>query len=462
MNSPQSTDTLRTVIVLSHNGSEVLTVRDNRGDLILPRIEVDPNQRLAEQLNRKLQDSVGVRACYLFPVATDNGTDFDVLEHISNTGGRPLDTWLRVDSLREQPLTKEGDRLSIASAIREFQARVIAPPKEPFATPGWMPDLFNWIQAQLPGELELTGAFQQFNAEPSFALVRLETSGPAVWFKAVGEPNLREYAVTIELSRLFPCFVPELIGIRPEWHGWLSKEADGQQLAEVPQSLWSLGGLALAELQTRSTARIKSLLKAGCRDLRCESLLSLIAPFMSRMGELMAEQRKPSPAPLTEPELQKLADRLKIAIEEWDNLQIPDSIGHLDLNAENLLISEQRCTFLDWAEAYVGPPFLTFEYLRGCTSRLAHNAEGLDPKLANSYFGCWREYASARALLRAQELSPLLAVFAYAAGTDVWRERRQIDARGLAGYFRSLTRRMQRESQAITTTLTSSLSSTIG
>src|SRR5262249_28482244 len=156
-------------------------------------------RRLAEQLNRKLQDFLGVRACCLFRLTTEEGSDFEVLEHISNAAVQPLGMWVRVDSLGEERLAKEEERLAIATAMHEFQARTNALHQEPFATPGWMADLFNWAQAQLLSGLQLTGAFQQFNAEPTFALVRLETNGPAVWFKAVGEPNKREYSITLAL-----------------------------------------------------------------------------------------------------------------------------------------------------------------------------------------------------------------------------------------------------------------------
>jgi len=461
VNSQQPTNPLQRMIILSRTGSEVLMVRDQRGDYVLPCIQVNANQRLAEQLNRKLQDSLSVSACCLFRLAGEAAGDFEVLEYISHAAVHPLSTWLRVDSLGEQCLAKEEERLTITSAMREFQARTHGLQDEPFARPGWMADLFNWARAQLPRELHLTGGFQQLNAEPTFALVRLETNGPAVWFKAVGEPNLREYSITLALSRLFPVSVPELIAVRPEWHGWLTKEAEGQQLGESSELQWASVADALAELQTLSTGKIEPLLKAGCRDLRCEPLLNLVDPFMNRMTELMAEQRKSPPAQLTKPELHNLAGQLKVATEEWANLQVPDSIGHLDFNPENLLVSEHRCTFLDWAEAYVGPPFLTFEYLRGCASRLAQHAEDLDHKLANSYFGCWRQYVSAQALPRAQELAPLLAVFAYAAGTEMWRDGARIVERGLSGYFRSLTRRMYRESQALAASTTNSALSTM-
>ena len=55
--------------------------------------------------------------------------------------------------------------------------------------------------------------------------------------------------------------------------------------------------------------------------------------------------------------------QVKDALTAWAQSNIPDTLGHLDLNPGNILISPDQCVFLDWAEAYVGPPFLTFQYL---------------------------------------------------------------------------------------------------
>ena len=65
LNLQQPTNSSQRVIILSRSSSEVLAVPDHRGDFVLPYVQVDTNQRLAEQLNRKVQDSLGVRACCL-------------------------------------------------------------------------------------------------------------------------------------------------------------------------------------------------------------------------------------------------------------------------------------------------------------------------------------------------------------------------------------------------------------
>ena len=49
----------------------------------------------------------------------------------------------------------------------------------------------------------------------------------------------------------------------------------------------------------------------------------------------------------------------------------------------------------------------------------------------------------------ALSLTPLLAVFAYAAGSEVWRDEERMQDPATAGYLRSLARRMHREANSL-------------
>src|SRR5687767_3348349 len=57
----------------------------------------------------------------------------------------------------------------------------------------------------------VTGAKTQRSTDRGFALVRLETSGPAVWFKAVGSPNEAEYCITRRIAERHPRHSPRLL-----------------------------------------------------------------------------------------------------------------------------------------------------------------------------------------------------------------------------------------------------------
>jgi len=136
---------------------------------------------------------------------------------------------------------------------------------------------------------------------------------------------------------------------------------------------------------------------------------------------------------------------LKHACSALRGLGFPQTIGHIDFNPGNILVSPETCIFLDWAEGCVTSPLITFEYLREHCRR--HHLE--DPKAAesmvSSYLHPWHALFSPDDLAHGMALTPLVAVFAYAVSGNTWRSSETLRNPALAGYLRSLTRRMHRE-----------------
>jgi hypothetical protein len=59
----------------------------------------------------------------------------------------------------------------------------------------------DWISSSLQTHsMFLTGAFRQFNASSTFSLIQFETNRRPVWFKAMGQPDIRECPVTLALA----------------------------------------------------------------------------------------------------------------------------------------------------------------------------------------------------------------------------------------------------------------------
>jgi len=145
----------------------------------------------------------------------------------------------------------------------------------PFSRLGWFGELHNWIESVVePIGFHVNGRFRQLNASPSFSLIRFETSGSAVWFKAVGEPNQREFAITCALSRLFPSHLPNVLATRPDWNAWLTRESEGRLLGDEQESAtWERVAAVLAELQINSCDRTPAIAGAGARDLSVETLV---------------------------------------------------------------------------------------------------------------------------------------------------------------------------------------------
>jgi hypothetical protein len=338
-------------------------------------------------------------------------------------------------------------RAAITKALQETSSYLSNKEIGPFAKPGWLKDLFEWIETRLDATgLRITGAIRQLNASPTFSLIRVETTGPAIWFKATGEPNLHELPISLSLARLFPEYVPAILGVHPTWNGWLSQEAMGMTLGDLAESfVWERVAGDLARLQIASVGNCAELLASGCKDRRLPKLTELIDPFLSRMTDLMAAQEKRPPEPLTGSNLAFLRQRLNEACSLLQEFRLPETLAHTDFNPGNIIVSPTRCCFLDWAEGCVSHPFITFEYLREHARRRLCQDNALVERIAVAYFRHWQPFVFPDALMQATAFSPLVAVFVTAIAGKTWRSIDPTQDTRLAGYFRSLTRRMYRE-----------------
>ena len=183
----------------------------------------------------------------------------------------------------------------------------------------------------------------------------------------------------------------------------------------------------------------------GAHDLRFDVLLSAIEPFFDVVGHLMDEQTRTLPAILSRAELSLLRVLVDDALTLLADLQIPNTLGHLDLNLGNILVSPHECIFLDWAEAYVGFPLFSFEYLLEHSRRQDEMRADHRSRIVDAYTTPWRQRLSNDHMAEALPLAPLAAVFAYAVGTNAWEEEVRLRDPKVAGYIRSLARRMNRE-----------------
>ena len=438
------------LIVTRRNASEVL-LSPNGSDWALPRVEIHPQQRVAEQLASEVSREWGLQSyCLFVPSHRTSGQNGEarcaVMESVTHNGKTPAGTyWMPRTVATGRGAAEEAG--AIRESLEELDSYARGERPGPFARPGWLRELFSWTQEQVaPLGLRVTGGFRQLNASPTFSLIRLETDDGALWFKATGEPNSHELPVSLLLARLFPGHVPRILGVHPSWNGWLSAEASGTALDEISDcSAWERVAEGLAELQIASIGKSAELLEGKCKDLRLPKLVKCIDPFLARMAEFMTAQEKPSPAPLSTSELVSLGEGLKEACSLLQSFGLPDTLGQIDCNPGNIFVSPDRCVFLDWAEGCVSNPLITFEYLREHIGRSGIEEPSAIERLTAAYVRPWMSFYSPDDLRRALAASPLIAVFVYAIASDAWRASDSLHNPALAGYFRSLTRRMYRE-----------------
>src|SRR5260370_12298139 len=270
------------LIVARRNASEILLAQDGSG-WTLPRVAIRPRQRLAEQLVSGVNEKWGLETYCLFVpnpsrVRTGDGTKCAVMESARHNDKAPSGTcWMPVSAAAD--CSDAGEAVAIRESLEELDSYARGARPGPFARPGWLRELFLWVEEQVsPLGLRVTGRFRQWNASPTFSLIRLETNDGALWFKATGEPNSHELTVSLLLARLFPGHVPRILGVHTSWNGWLSTEASGTALDEISDSsAWERVAEALAELQIASIGKSREL-EARCPDVWEHELLTYPLP----------------------------------------------------------------------------------------------------------------------------------------------------------------------------------------
>jgi hypothetical protein len=444
------------LIVTRQRASEVLLSVDPACGL-LPRLTVFAGDRITKQLVAAVNRSYRLDTYCLFiqkstPACETTSLDaYAVMDAIPENDNAPPDMRWYSSAEAISKVSACRDREALRSSLDEIERYTANPGAGPFGRPACFEELFSWVEGQIkPLGLGLTGRFQQFTAGPTFSLVRIETTGVAVWFKATGEPNLDELPLSIALHELFPNYVPSILGVHASWNGWLSQEIPGRTLADFSHiEAWIAAAQRLGELQVSSVAKIDALLKSGCRDLRLRQIADQIEPFLTRMSDLMAIQIKQTPPALSDSEIGFLGDRLKAAVSQLRQQPVPCTLGHLDFNPRNIIVSSARCRFLDWAEGCVTHPLLTFEYLCEHARRSLPQSDVLTDKLLSAYVEPWQALVFPGRFAPALEVSPLVAVYAYAVAGNKWHSSEAFENPKLAGYFRSLTRRAYREATRI-------------
>ena len=446
--SPISETEIFNLVVPRNNNSEVLLHIDG-GKQSLPQVEIPKGKRVAELLTKRVKEDWGLETVCLFDpkwedVGSSNwGLHCQVLESRDPN-------WTPTAKLRW--MKRSTDQLRILDRSLKLADAFNSDTRPgPFGKAGWMDELMAWMQPHLrPINLTLTGRFEQLNASPFFSLIRFETNASAVWFKAIGEPNLHEYAITLGLAEDHPHYLPKIIAAKPEWNGWLMLEAGGEgfnQCTELEQ--WQRVAETLAHLQIECVGQARRLLEIGCKDLRIATIIQRIDLFLDCMDRLMQEQPSEPPRRLNRLELKEIGSALKDAFRCMGQTGISDSLIHGDFNPGNVVVNPKNCVFLDWAEGSVGPPFLTLEYLIEFLRRTHIGIHQYENRLRHAYACCWLRVWSEQQICEAMRIAPSLAVFYYALGSQAWEDPDLMNVSGIARYLRALTRRLQKELRAI-------------
>jgi len=425
-------------LVLVKAGSQAIWVDRTDGALRLPRVTISRWTRPAEELQLAIELGWRLRTIVLEFLPSKMGSVPCAVMEIMSSGTRDSLTAASIDEFTEEEMISEERERVTAILAGNGSTR------GPFSRIGWIQEAMAWMRAEVGHDVAFTGEVRQLNASGGFLLARFRTqAGPAYWLKATGKPNVHEFYITRELAELCPEYLPRQLAAREDWNAWLMEDAG------KPVDTWNLPALemavaSMAQLQKRTMDRSSELLAAGAADQRVSTLRANMDELREYVDEAMTKQTSTKAPRLGTERLRTIFSQLHKACMRMEELGIPDTVVHNDINSGNILFRNAECVFTDWCEIGIGNPFFTLQHLCLLQPR---GQEPWSRRLHELYKRIWVEFIDATAIDKAFTLMPPLAIlsYLYRRGT-LLRSSRRYDSH-IESYVRSLTRYLDRTTQ---------------
>ena len=221
------------LVIIGDNGAKTLITCD-QAEYTLPQVQIPARQRIAENINRVVEREFGLRIISLDEIVlSDPGLTGHALYHAAvsiepDQTPRGGTDWVFTRTLAAS-LSRGADLAAVEVFLSKLEIAGGPSATQPFLKLDWFTKTRKWIDGKLrPHSLRLTGPFRQLNASSTFSLIRFETNREPVWFKAVGEPNVRECAVTLTLAGMCPDYLPSILASKRNWNAWLSLRGPGR------------------------------------------------------------------------------------------------------------------------------------------------------------------------------------------------------------------------------------------
>lgn len=427
-------------IICQNDASQILLVCE-QATFSLPTVTVTEKQRIVPQIVEIMNRQWGIQGIVLFSFKPhESGSSYHLVEMLYGEVSSMLQ-WVEPHLLSQECFKSKSDYTGLKQGLALADSYRLGTLPGPFARIGWLNELTPRLTQLLSaGAVKLTGNFEQFTASPHFSLIKFETQiGEPVWFKAVGEPNVREYAITTNLARNWPEWFPVVLGVWPKWNAWFMEDAGKALLDSEPSfSLWEQAVLKLARLQLATIHDTSKFLGFGCKDRRLEVLCDELDAFFNAISIFMKQQLKSPPPVLGDDDLQSLKYYIRDLFNQLSQIGIPCSFGHGDFGPHNIVHGKRGIVFIDLAEVCITHPFFTFQYLVDCFQRMNQDRPHEAQELRDHYLRLWDQYAPRPTLIHTLKICSVLTPLSYAMSSP-WNTT-DVDLAHVARKCRSLIR----------------------
>jgi Phosphotransferase enzyme family len=440
-------ETMEYSLVLVEPHSRRVLALDAVGGYRLPRVRIPENTRRAEQLRKAVKNACGLHVLILDLLAARDGSPLCAVAEVLIPDQNSELQEVMVEQI-SSPELSELQRAHLTSLLS-------GDTDSPFAQIGWIEEAVAWMESVTHRNLSSKSGIEQYNVGGSFSLVRFHTADDwHYWLKATGEPNAHELAVTSLLSKLGEDYLPEMISSRPAWNAWLmSGQASG--VTDLPSDPFELFRLledaveSMAELQLKTEGHGSDLLRAGAFDQSTEVFQAHSEALFDYLEEAMSLQTSTNAPRLEKRRLQEIRAIFEDVCRRMEELDLPETIVHGDMNDGNILTGLGHCQFIDWCEAYVGNPLISLQHLL-----LLNRVESAEIRafmnrvLKERYRDVWTAMCDPEDLEDGLVYMPVLAAASALYGRGDWLTTPQRDETHRQAHARCLARHMDRAARA--------------
>ncbi len=299
--------------------------------------------------------------------------------------------------------------------LTEQESGVIPALRSPWMVRGWFERAETWVQYQLElMGVQVKGSIAQYRVGwNASTLLSIPTNQGKYYFKAAYSKPPGEAKITLALAEKWPEAIirPGAFDLKENWLLNRDFTEEGEFVSKIDQYPECVK--TLARIQIESTASIADWEALGCPRHDFSHLLSLIENQENLMPWLHYGGVK-----LDEGELHQfrslLADNVTL-INQLQEFSIPDTLVHLDIRCDNLVLQNGQCKIIDWSDVVIGHPFRSLlklyserELLRvgvedGANLNEAEN--GVLKEMTESYLESFVQYESMSKLKEALALA---------------------------------------------------------